>query len=296
MGAFQLIENKQFQKFCELYERKSHLRATTADYADLMPGNYMRALLGAKKIEQLIEFCQNEVKRREQIDRTTTDFYIGLSIGYFLQNNFDKAGKALIDGSKAKYQDIARTEVACIMYWESVSTHNDVLKRESKKILKNRLRAKVSPHNLVTAAFLLDRCDENDMHSLIDGIENSILKYRALVLCYFCIAAKQLERGDQNGYSEALRQVCMLYDKCSHAVKILPLCGGTLTHIWVFLRHRREFQHILLPVIEDGKLLAVCAGVCLVPFLHICKVNDAHAVTPFPSADTFPGDTTPVPS
>ena len=28
MGAFQLIENKQFQKFCELYERKSHLRAT----------------------------------------------------------------------------------------------------------------------------------------------------------------------------------------------------------------------------------------------------------------------------
>ena len=133
MGAFQLIENKQFQKFCELYERKSHLRATTADYADLMPGNYMRALLGAKKIEQLIEFCQNEVKRREQIDRTTTDFYIGLSIGYFLQNNFDKAGKALIDGSKAKYQDIARTEVACIMYWESVSTHNDVLKRESVK-------------------------------------------------------------------------------------------------------------------------------------------------------------------
>ena len=219
MGAFQLIVNKQFQKFCELYERKSHLRATTADYADLMPGNYMRALLGAKKIEQLIEFCQNEVKRREQIDRTTTDFYIGLSIGYFLQNNFDKAGKALIDGSKAKYQDIARTEVACIMYWESVSTHNDVLKRESKKILKNRLRAKVSPHNLVTAAFLLDRCDENDMHSLIDGIENSILKYRALVLCYFCIAAKQLERGDQNGYSEALRQVCMLYDK-SPAVTI----------------------------------------------------------------------------
>ena len=213
------MKNKQFQKFCELYERKSHLRATTADYADLMPGNYMRALLGAKKIEQLIEFCQNEVKRREQIDRTTTDFYIGLSIGYFLQNNFDKAGKALIDGSKAKYQDIARTEVACIMYWESVSTHNDVLKRESKKILKNRLRAKVSPHNLVTAAFLLDRCDENDMHSLIDGIENSILKYRALVLCYFCIAAKQLERGDQNGYSEALRQVCMLYDK-SPAVTI----------------------------------------------------------------------------
>ena len=55
MGAFQLIENKQFQKFCELYERKSHLRATTADYADLMPGNYMRALLGAKKIEKDIE-------------------------------------------------------------------------------------------------------------------------------------------------------------------------------------------------------------------------------------------------
>ena len=93
------------------------------------------------------------------------------------------------------------------------------LRQESKKILKNRLRAKVSPHNLVTAAFLLDRCDENDMHSLIDGIENSILKYRALVLCYFCIAAKQLERGDQNGYSEALRQVCMLYDK-SPAVTI----------------------------------------------------------------------------
>ena len=40
-----------------------------------------------------------------------------------------------------------------------------------------------------------------------------------LVLCYFCIAAKQLERGDQNGYSEALRQVCMLYDK-SPAVTI----------------------------------------------------------------------------
>ena len=113
----------------------------------------MRALLGAKKIEQLIEFCQNEVKRREQIDRTTTDFYIGLSIGYFLQNNFDKAGKALIDGSKAKYQDIARTEVACIMYWESVSTHNDVLKRESKKILKKSLASKSFPTQFSNCGF-----------------------------------------------------------------------------------------------------------------------------------------------
>ena len=78
------------------------------------------------------------------------------------------------------------------------------------------------------------------------------------------------------------------------AAEVFRKTTVAVTHVRVFLRHRGKFQHILLPVIEDGDLLAVRAGVCLVPFWHTCKVNNAHVVTPFPSADTSPGDTTPV--
>ena len=110
-------------------------------------------------------------------------------------------------------------EAARILYYEAVAAHNDGLKKESKKILRNRLRSKALSSDLAAAALLLDRCDEGGMLLLIEEIENPILRCRALAPAFFSIATKRLEQGDRRGYSEALEQMMLLYGR-SHAVTL----------------------------------------------------------------------------
>lgn len=55
MGAFELIEKKRYDEFCSLYLQKSHLRKEQAECADLMPGNYVMALIGARQYKKLYQ-------------------------------------------------------------------------------------------------------------------------------------------------------------------------------------------------------------------------------------------------
>ena len=74
MGAFKLIEQKEYKKFCELYLDKSHLRKSQSEYVDLIPGNYIIALIGARQYETLISFClsmNEEVQKSSQKNMRT---------------------------------------------------------------------------------------------------------------------------------------------------------------------------------------------------------------------------------
>lgn len=215
MGAFELIEKKEYDTFCELYMEKAHLRKNHSEYADLMPGNYVLALIGAKQYETLVTFCLDTIEEIRQnsikIDRSSSNFYIALSIGYFGIKKFPEALQALRDGSRAAYQDRPKTQVPCILYYEASMLEDGKAKQESKKLLNARLRNKdaLSPE-FATARFLVGKCSAEEMLAQID-ILPSILRERTRVQALFYIAVKAFETGDFDGYKKFLRDACNLY-------------------------------------------------------------------------------------
>ena len=120
MGAFELIEGRKFQEFCDLYEACAHLRTQNPDYSDLIPGNYITALLGAKNYCRLVEFCSEQISknanRKNGPDRSSAKNYIACSIGLMELQQCDEAIAHITAGSSSKYQDLARTQVPSIMY------------------------------------------------------------------------------------------------------------------------------------------------------------------------------------
>lgn len=146
MGAFELIEKKEYDAFCALYLEKSHLCKIESEYADLMPGNYVTALIGAKQYETLVPFCLKTIEEIQQsspkIDRSSSKFFIALSIGYFELQKFPEALQAIRDGSRAAYQDRSRTQAPGILYYEATMLNDKTTKQESKKLLNARLRNK----------------------------------------------------------------------------------------------------------------------------------------------------------
>ena len=84
MGAFALIEEKQYEAFCTLYEESAHLRAERAELAALMPGNYAIALLGAGRYEAAAAFCRRQIEkdRSGARDRSSSASFIALGIAY----------------------------------------------------------------------------------------------------------------------------------------------------------------------------------------------------------------------
>ena len=82
IGAFALIEEKQYEAFCTLYEESAHLRAERAELSDLMPGNYAIALLGAGRYEAAAAFCRRQIEkdRSGARDRSSSASFIALGI------------------------------------------------------------------------------------------------------------------------------------------------------------------------------------------------------------------------
>ncbi len=215
MGAFELIEKKEYDAFCSLYLEKAYLRKTRSEYADLMPGNYVTALIGARQYETLVSFCLETMEEIRQnsikIDRSSSNFYIALSIGYFELKKYHEALQALRDGSRAAYQDRPRTQVPCILYYEATMLHDKKAKQESKKLLNARLRNKntLSPE-FATAKFLVGECSSEEMLAQIEA-QSPILRERAKVQALFYMAVRAFESGDFDGYAKHLKEVCALY-------------------------------------------------------------------------------------
>jgi len=91
-----------------LYLEKAYLSKTRSGYADLMPGNYVMALIGARQYETLVSFCLETITEIRQssikIDRSSSKIFVALSIGYFELKKYHEALQALRDGSQAAYQ------------------------------------------------------------------------------------------------------------------------------------------------------------------------------------------------
>ncbi|WP_298019935.1 hypothetical protein [uncultured Dysosmobacter sp.] len=216
MGAFELIEKKEYDAFCALYLERSHLQKEQSEYADLMPGNYTKALIGARQYETLVSFCKKMIaeigENSPKIDRSSSLFFIALSIGYFELGKYQEAIQALQDGSRAAYQDRPRTQAPGILYYEATMLNDKKAKQESKKLLNARLRNKntLSPE-FATAKFLLGKCSEEEMLAQIE-IHPPILKERAKVQALFYMAVKAFESGDFDGYAKNLKDACELYN------------------------------------------------------------------------------------
>ena len=216
MGAFELIEKQEYDTFCVLYLGKAHLRKIQSEYADLMPGNYAIALIGAKQYESLVSFCLETIEEIRQnstkIDRSSSNFFVALSIGYFEQKKFPEALQALRDGSRAAYQDRSRTQVPGILYYEATMLNDKKAKQESKKLLNARLRNKntLSPE-FAAAKFLVGKCSSEEMFTQIDTLP-PILKERAKVQALFYMAVKAFEAGNFDEYTRHLNDACNLYN------------------------------------------------------------------------------------
>ncbi len=215
MGAFELIEKKEYDAFCSLYLEKAYLRKTQSEYADLMPGNYVTALIGARQYETLVSFCLETIEEIRQnsikIDRSSSNFYIALSIGYFELKKYNEALQALRDGSRTAYQDRPRTQVPCILYYEAAMLNDRKAKQESRKLLNARLRNKntLSPE-FAAAKFLVGKCSGEEMLAQIEA-HSPILRERAKVQALFYMAVKAFESGDFVGYAKHLKAACDLY-------------------------------------------------------------------------------------
>ena len=221
MGAFELIEKQQFRDFCNLYETCAHLRSDKAEYQDLIPGNYILALLGARNYGRLVEFClqeiDKEVNSKSKIDRRSSYLYIACSIGYFERQEYEKALEMITEACSVPYQDISRTQAPCVMYYEAVMLNDKKAKQLSIKLLNARVRkAQTIPRELAIASFLVDKCSREEMLAQIDDFP-PILRERHLVRALFYIAVKELERGNTEQSRRYFREACSLYDEC-HSV------------------------------------------------------------------------------
>lgn len=223
MGAFELIEERRFQEFCDLYETYAHLRAKNSDFRDLMPGNYITALLGTKNYHKLVEFCLEQMdenaNRKSGPDRSSAKNFIACSIGFMELQQYDNAIAYIKAGSSSKYQDLARTQVPSIMYYEAVMLADKKSKQTSQKMLNARLRKEESSTvDFAIAKFLVGRCTSDEMLVQIDSF-SPIMRERRKVQALFYMAIKEFEAGNREKYYQYLAEAYNLYDEC-HSITL----------------------------------------------------------------------------
>lgn len=219
MGAFALIEGKQYEAFCALYEENAHLLKERAEFADLMPGNYAVALLGAGRYEEAADFCRRQIEadRSGVRDRSSSDFFIALSIARLALGQGAEAVEALMEGSRAVYQDSARTEVPVLLYCEAVLLGDRQALREAKKLLSARLRRGGASPEFAAARFLTGRCGGGELLEEIGSLV-PVLRERRQVTALLCMAVKERESGDMEMYRKRLQEAVGLYARCPAVV------------------------------------------------------------------------------
>lgn len=210
MGAFALIRERRYEEFCRLYEEKGR-----GGEGDLMPGNYVMALLGARRFEALVAFCREQIgairARSVKIDRSSSLYFLGESIGLFALGDHPAALQALREGSKAAYQDLPRTQVPGVLYYEAVMLGDKEAKKESKRLLNTRLRNKdLTMPDFGAAALLAGKRPAGEVLAQLDTLP-PILRERRKVQALFYMAVRAFEEGDREGYGGHLQEACALY-------------------------------------------------------------------------------------
>ncbi len=220
MGAFALIEKKQYGAFCTLYEESAHLRAERAELADLMPGNYAIALLGAGRYKTATAFCRRQIEkdRSGARDRSSSASFIALGIAYLALGQGAEALSALAEGTKAAYQDSSRTEAPLLLWCAAVLLEDRAAKREAKKLLNARLRRQsVASQEFAAARFLTGKCSGEALLQEVDTLP-PVLRERKRVLALLCLAAAAREAGETAACQARLQEAVGLYARCPAVV------------------------------------------------------------------------------
>ena len=99
MGLFRLIEQRKFQEFCHLYEEKVEIRDQNPEFADLIPGNYILALLGLKDYHGVVDMCMKHISenanRKGSSNRSSSKFYVACAIAKMELGQVEDAYKIL---------------------------------------------------------------------------------------------------------------------------------------------------------------------------------------------------------
>lgn len=217
MSLFKLMEEKRFQEFCDIYEAHAEEQSTAPEFADLIVGNYLMALLGGKNYKKAIEICTEEMAKNEnrgnRPDRSASNIYICCSIAKMELGQKD-AMEILYAGRKANYQDIARTELPCVMYYEAIMLGDEKGRRESLKLLKARLKSKgsASPYFAIAQYLTGGYTEEEMLHQI--ATFDPVLRERQAVKAQFYAAIKNFEEGNLAEYIKHLQNANDLYDIC----------------------------------------------------------------------------------
>ena len=218
MGLFRLIEQRKFQEFCHLYEEKVEIRDQNPEFADLIPGNYILALLGLKDYHGVVDMCMKHISenanRKGSSNRSSSKFYVACAIAKMELGQVEDAYKILYEGRNAKYQDISRTEVACAMYYEAVMFHDTTARKTCMKLLNGRIKGETGiSKEFAVADFILGKCTELELLNQMEGFV-PVLRERHKMKALFYMAMKRFEDKDITKYIEYLKEANSLYYVC----------------------------------------------------------------------------------
>lgn len=218
MGLFRLIEQRKFQEFRHIYEEKAGIREQNPEFADLIPGNYILALLGLKDYHGVVDICMKHISENANCkgasNRSSSKFYVACAIAKIELGQVEDAYKILYEGRNAKYQDISRTEVACAMYYEAVMFHDTKARKTSIKLLNEKIKGETGiSKEFAIAGFILGKCTEHELLNQMEGFV-PVLRERHKMKALFYMAMKRFEDGDVAKYVEYLQEASSLYYTC----------------------------------------------------------------------------------
>lgn len=214
MSLFKLITAKRFGEFCQIYEENAAFCNQNPEFSDLLPKNYILALMGDKRYSRVIDVCCEEIFKNDNRisgpDRSSAYNYIACSIAK-MELNMPDAIDTLYKGRNAVYQDISRTELFCIMYYEAVMLNDEKAKKQSLDLLEARLKNKKElSYEFASAQFITGRYTKQQLMERISSIP-PVLSERYQAKALFYIAVKEYERGNIKEYMDLLYDIENLY-------------------------------------------------------------------------------------
>jgi len=198
ISCWSLIKQKKFEEACkkadEDYEESNdehHLRNKTA------------ALFNLKRYQEVLELSTELIRITE--GRSDGD-YISAGIANWLLNKPNDAVEIWKAGLNTKYTDAAGgVEIPSLMYYASVKLKDYNIEKEAVKLLKRRVRSKVSinfPGSI--AGYILGKINEEELLNSYMSFPN--LRTRILCKSYFYIAVSYLKKGDKEAFYKNLQR------------------------------------------------------------------------------------------
>lgn len=196
MNIWELIQNNNFIGACEIADLQYNETKNI-----LLLRNKIYALFHLRKFEGVIELSKKIIELRK--GESDSDF-INLGIAYWAILDYEKAINAWQEAHSSIYKDAAGgIDVQIYLYYASIRTENDLLKKDTIKGIKKLLKSKRAtnwPGPL--GSYLLSQIDYSCMMESVSEVP--MLKERQLCQGNFVHAIKILEQGNLKVFYEIL--------------------------------------------------------------------------------------------